>query len=513
MSFFKRLFKFSSFHVAAGIMLSRVFGLVRERFLTHFLGSGLEADALRAAIKIPNLLQNLLGEMAFSGAFIPVYSALDQHGYKGDARRLSIIVFRLMLSFSLFGVSVGMLLAPQLVDLISPGFKGAQRDLTIHLVRVLFPGSGFLVLSAWCLAILNSHRQYFLSYAAPVAWNLTIIGSLLAAEFYIHHENLNELASIVAFGFSLGGIAQLVIQIPHTLKAMGVAKKFNKENIEKALAQVKEGFFNTLVARGAVQIGGFVDLAFASMFPAGAVTCLSLAQTVALLPLSVFGSSFAVPQLTEFSRSKAKASDSMSPAMARNIYRVFFLSTPTCIGYIFFGEDLMRILFQGGRFSAEDTRAAWIVLSLISIGLLASLVGKVLVSALLALGDTLAARNIAVIKVSLSAILSLVFLYHPPYPIAGSAAVGYVALASSIGTLLEFTFIYTRLRKKHKVHIRMFKVFLIFMSISLFSLIPPLYIKYSLMAPGILSSIVVLAVYGLGSGGLGALYLKRKQML
>jgi putative peptidoglycan lipid II flippase len=76
-------------------------------------------------------------------------------------------------------VLAGVLLAPFLIDLIAPGFEGAKREATTRLVRILFPGAGLLVLSAWCLGVLNSHRRFFLSYAAPVVWNLAIIAALV----------------------------------------------------------------------------------------------------------------------------------------------------------------------------------------------------------------------------------------------------------------------------------------------------------------------------------------------
>ena len=60
-----------------------------------------------------------------------------------------------------------------------PGFEGAKRELTIRLVRILFPGAGLLVFSAWCLGILNSHRKFFLSYTAPVIWNVAMIATML----------------------------------------------------------------------------------------------------------------------------------------------------------------------------------------------------------------------------------------------------------------------------------------------------------------------------------------------
>ncbi|MDX2120104.1 MAG: lipid II flippase MurJ, partial [Gemmatimonadota bacterium] len=165
--------------VAAGIFLSRVFGLIRQRVLGHYLGLGDGSDAFGAAFRIPNLLQNLLGEGVLSASFIPVYARLRAEGRDEDAERVASAVFGLLALVTSVVVLAGVLAAGPLTDLLVPGWTGAKRDLTVRLVRILFPGAGLLVLSAWCLGVLNSHRRFLLPYAAPVVWNLAIIATLL----------------------------------------------------------------------------------------------------------------------------------------------------------------------------------------------------------------------------------------------------------------------------------------------------------------------------------------------
>src|SRR5512140_2981939 len=165
--------------VAAGMLLSRIAGLVRERAFAHYLGNSAAADAWRAAFKIPNFLQNLFGEGVLSASFIPVYARLRAEKRDEEASRLAEATAALLALVTAVLVLLGILFTPFLMGLIAPGFHGEKRELTIHLVRVLFPGSGILVLSAWCLGILNSHRRFFLSYAAPVAWNAILIATLI----------------------------------------------------------------------------------------------------------------------------------------------------------------------------------------------------------------------------------------------------------------------------------------------------------------------------------------------
>src|SRR6202035_1042720 len=166
--------------VASGIMFSRLAGLIRERALAHFLGTLPAADAFRAALRIPNFLQNLFGEGVLSASFIPVYSRLLADSDERDANHVASVVGSLLALLTSLLVILGILSTPLLIDVIAPGFTGETRQLTVRLVQILFPGVGALVMSAWCLGILNSHGRFFLSYSAPVLWNLFILAGLLA---------------------------------------------------------------------------------------------------------------------------------------------------------------------------------------------------------------------------------------------------------------------------------------------------------------------------------------------
>ena len=159
----------ASFLVAAGILLSRVVGLVRERVFAHYFGTSVAGDAFKAALKIPNVLQALFGEGALSASFIPVYAGLLAREEKDEARRVAGAVFATLALVVSVLVLLFVLITPWIIATIAPGFTGAKRELTITLVRILWPSAGLFVLGAWCLGVLNSHRKFFLSYAWPGA--------------------------------------------------------------------------------------------------------------------------------------------------------------------------------------------------------------------------------------------------------------------------------------------------------------------------------------------------------
>src|SRR5687767_12466212 len=153
--------------VAIGIFLSRIAGLVRQKVFAHFFGANsFAADAFNAAFRIPNLLQNLFGEGVLSASFIPVYTGMLAREREEEANKLAGAVISALALVAAVMVLLGVLLAPLLVGMIAPGFTGAKRELTIRLTQILFPGAALLVFSAWCLGILNSHRRFFMSYAA-----------------------------------------------------------------------------------------------------------------------------------------------------------------------------------------------------------------------------------------------------------------------------------------------------------------------------------------------------------
>src|SRR4051812_37070115 len=153
-----------AFLVGAGILLSRIVGVVRQRVFAYFLGNSDAMDAFNAAFRIPNFLQNVFGEGALSASFIPVYARLLAEDDEEEADRVAWSVFSLLALVVSALVLAGVLATPILINAIAPGFEGEKRALTMQLVRIFFPGAGLLVLSAWCLGVLNSHRRFFLSY-------------------------------------------------------------------------------------------------------------------------------------------------------------------------------------------------------------------------------------------------------------------------------------------------------------------------------------------------------------
>src|SRR5262245_2909480 len=255
----------------------------------------MEADAWSAAFRIPNILQNLFGDQALSASFIPVYASLVARGDRREADRVAGAVFALLALVVAVLVLGGVLATPILIGVIAPGFDGVKRELTTRLVRILFPGTGLLVLSAWCLGVLNTHRRFLLSYTAPIAWNVAMIVTLVA---FGAGAELSRLAVLLAWGSVAGSALQFLVQVPGVLR-VAPALRFALDTASAPVRTVARNFGPVFVSRGVVQISAYVDQLLASLLGTGAVAAISNAQLLSTLPVSLFGMAVSASALPE----------------------------------------------------------------------------------------------------------------------------------------------------------------------------------------------------------------------
>ncbi len=389
--------------VAAGILLSRISGLVRQKVIAWFLGDGDAADALASAFRIPNLLQNLFGEGVLSASFIPAYSKLVADGKREEAGRLAGTVFSLLALTSAVIVLVGMLSSPLLVDLIAPGFEGEKRALTIRLVRLVFPGMGLLVLSAWCLGVLNSHRRFFLSYVSPVLFNATMIIALLVAG---SGHSPEQIVLIAAWGSVAGSLIQFIVQLP-TVRRLDRGLVF-RPAASPIVRGVASRFGTVLVGRGVGQISAFVDTAIASLVSAGSVATLGYSQALSMLPISLFGMSISAAELPAMAGepgSEEEVAQALRARLDRGLAKIAYFVIPSVIAFLMLGGVIAGGLYQGGAFSAESARWVWAALAGSAIGLLAATMGRLYASTSYALADARTPFTFAIVRVSLGAAL------------------------------------------------------------------------------------------------------------
>ena len=422
----------SAVFVGAGILISRIVGLIRQRIFAHYFGSSGEGDAFSAAFRIPNFLQNVFGEGALSASFIPVYAKLLAEGDEEHAGRVANAVFGILALVTSVIVLVGVLATPYIVTAIAAGFEAERRELTITLVRIFFPGAGLLVLSAWCLGVLNSHHRFFISYTAPVAWNAAIIFCLI---FFGNRLDLPHLAEATAWGSVVGSALQFGVQLPTVLRLIHhfrPALQFASEHVR----QVLRSFLPVFISRGVVQISAFVDAFLASFLGEGAVVALNYAQSLYTLPVSLFGMSVSAAELPAMSKSLGAievVAETLRRRLDAGLQRISFFIVPSAVAFLALGDVIAAVLYQTGRFTRADTIYVWTILAGSAVGLLASTLGRLYSSTYYALRDTKTPLVYAIVRVVLTTILGYLFSIPLPRALGLDPRLGAAGLTISAG--------------------------------------------------------------------------------
>jgi len=438
----------AAFMVGAGILISRIIGVIRQRVFAHYLGFSDAAGAFSAAFRIPNFLQNVFGEGALSASFIPVYANLLARGDEKEASRVADAVLTLLALATSLIVLLGVLATPLFVGLFAASFDPATRELTTQLIRIFFPGAGLLVMSAWCLGVLNSHRRFFLSYTAPVVWNLAIIATLV----WFGGRDDFHLATFTAWGSVIGSALQFGVQMPTVLlliKRLRPVFDIFSENVRTVL----RNFVPVFMSRGVVQISAFVDTMLAGLISPQAVVALTYAQSLYTLPVSLFGMSVSAAELPAMSSalgSKEQIAIQLRHRLDDGLRRIAFFIVPSAMAMIAFGDVMTGALYQTGRFDQAGSKYVWGILAGSTIGLLASTLGRLYASTYYALHDTRTPLRYAVIRVALT--IGLGYLCAIPLPAAIGldpkwGAAGLTASAGIAGWV-EFAFLRRTLNKR-----------------------------------------------------------------
>jgi putative peptidoglycan lipid II flippase len=418
--------------VGMGILLSRFAGLIRQTMMARYLGADLAADAFSAAFRIPNMLQNLFGEGVLSASFIPEYAGLLGNGDEMEATRLAGAVAGMLALVASIIVLVGIVAAPWLVALIANGFTGEKRELTVTLTRILFPGAGLLVFSAWCLGILNSHRRFFMSYTAPVIWNAAMIATLV---FFHKGRTQVELATYLAIGSVVGSALQFGIQLPQVLAlARGVRPRLTAAS--ESVRTVFRNFVPAFVGRGVVQLSAYVDAWLASYLPNGAVSSFTYAQGIFVLPISLFGMAISAAELPAMSRAVGTTTEIgayLRGRLSDGLDRIAYFIVPSSVALFALGDLIVILLYESGRFQRGNTIWVWQILMGATLGLLASTMGRLYSSTFYAMRDTRTPLRYAVVRVVLTTALGYLFALVLPPMLGLDRRLGVAGLTASAG--------------------------------------------------------------------------------
>lgn len=409
--------------VSAGVLVSRLSGLVRETAMARLFGAGMVYDAFSLGFRIPNLTRDLFAEGALSAAFVPTFTEYLANRGRKEAAELSNLVATAVL-LVVGGLSVlGMLLSPALVGLLAPGWVAAEPTkfaLAAELTRAMFPFLLLVALAAQAMGVLNACNQFGVPAMSSTFFNLgsvgfgVLLGLLLGPRWGI--------APIegMAYGVVLGGLLQLLWQMP-SLHRAGFGFRLRFDWSHPGLRHILRLMGPAIVGNAALQVNVMVNTIFASgiVDPLrgvnGPVSWLQYAFRFMQLPLGLFGVAIASATLPAISRSAASGNlAEFGRTLTRSLGTVFLLTLPSSVGLAILGESMIGVIYEGGKFQAYDTRQTAVALACYAVGLAGYSATKVLAPAFYALGDARvpALVSLASILINYLVVLSMLRLAH-----------------------------------------------------------------------------------------------------
>ena len=414
--------------VVSGTSLSRFFGLVRDISTTNLMGASVFHDIFIICLKIPNLFRHFFAEGAFNQAFIPIYSDYQKNKNTNDAKAfLNAIAGTLLTVLFVFTVIV-LIFTPIFVLIFAPGFyiDPLKKDLSIQVLRIMFPYLALMSLVAFAGGIQNTHQKFTVPAFTPVLFNLSLI---IAAVFVAPYYDMP--IYVLAWGVLLAGFLQLLIQISPlmSIDRLPIPKlDFKNKGVKRFITLI----LPAILAGGIFQINLLIDTIFASILETGSPTWLYVSDRLIQFPLGIFAIAIGTVLLPTLSKYDLNYEKNKFIQSIKNGQRfVLFIGIPSLIGLFFCAEDIISTIFYRGAFTKIDVIKSSYSLMAFSLGLPFFMLMKVLTPAFFSRKDTKTPMIVALI----SLILNVLFNYFLAFVI-GLGHVG-IALGSSIAALIS----------------------------------------------------------------------------
>ena len=394
-------------NVSAMTLLSRLLGFVRDTVIARAFGAGLMTDAFVVAFKIPNLLRRLFAEGAFSQAFVPILSEYKSRRGADETQHLVDHVAG-MLALVLFIVTLlGVIAAPIVIYISAPGFSADVQkfDVTVSLLRIIFPYIFFISLVALSAGILNTHSRFSIPAFTPVLLNIAMITGALWGAPYFHPPVL-----ALAWSVAVGGALQLAFQIPflRQLKLLPRLRlNFHDAGMWRVLKLMGPAVFGVSIG----QISLLINTIFASFLITGSVSWLYYADRLMEFPTAMLGVALGTILLPSLSRHFAQnAHDEYNKLLDWGLRLTLLLALPAALALALLAVPLIATLFHYGKFSALDLYMTRDALMAYSLGLLGLIMVKVLAPGFYARQNIRTPVKIALATLVLTQLLNWVFL-------------------------------------------------------------------------------------------------------
>jgi putative peptidoglycan lipid II flippase len=426
--------------MSTAVFLSRILGLVRDIITTAFFGTNYVADAFQVAFQIPNLLRKLFGEGALSAAFIPLYSEIGVKKNRKEQINFGINVLSILTTFLMILSTLGIIFSPIIVKLLAPGFDEPTYNLTLHLIRIIFPYLFFIGLSSTLISILNAHDYFFIPGLSSAFLNIAMIGSLGIYVLFYPNSSIEEQATIWSVGVVLGGLLQTVVNFP-LLKKIGYSFKINMNLKGNDIAAVWKKFLPGVMGLAIRQVNLAFDLILASLLATGSIAALNYGNRLMQFPLGIFGVATGVAVLPLFSRLIAeKKWEELIDNLNFSMLSLAFVMLPIIAIIAALGKDMIYLLFMRGAFNENSLQMTYIAFLCYASGLLFYSWNRLLIPIFYANKDTKTPVKISAIIVVLNITLNYVLMQF-----IGHAG---LALATSISAFIQYLILSSIIKKK-----------------------------------------------------------------
>ncbi len=419
---------------------SRILGFIRDIIIAQLFGTKETAQAFVVAFRIPNLLRDLVGEGATNSALVPVFSEYLVKKKKEEFWQLvNVILNILFVALSVITI-LGITVTPLIIRIITPGFLSDPHkfNLTVKLTRILFPYLIFIGLTAYSMGVLFAFKSFFVPSLSPCLLNIsTIVAALIAS------RGMKEPIVGLAIGVLIGGLLQLVIQIPPIFKR-GFKFTLVKNFSHPGAKQIGKLLLPRVFGSAIYQLNVFVDTICASLghiVGDGAVAAIYYANRLIQFPMAVFGIALAsavLPTMSEFAAGKDL--EKFKKTLAFSLRGIFLIMLPSSVMLIVLSAPLTKIFFQRGEFNSYSTAITSSALLFYAMGLFAYAGVKILVSCFYSMQDTLTPVKVTFISLIVNVILNVALMF--PLKIGG------IALASAISASLNFCILFSILKKR-----------------------------------------------------------------
>ncbi len=432
--------------VGAMTMISRVLGLIRDVIFANYFLIGGAMDAFMAAFRIPNLMRRLFAEGAFSLAFIPVLSEYKETRSKEDLQSLIDHVAGTLGTVLLVITIIGMLIAPWIITTITPGFShhaDARPALAAELLRITFPYILFISLSALISGILNTFKQFAVPAFTPVLLNVVLIACAVWLAPYFE-----EPVKALAWGVFIGGIAQLLFQVPALIK-LGLFPRFSLKRSHKGVKKIMKLMVPALFGSSVAQVNLLINTAIASLLGTGFITWLYYSDRFVELPLALIGVAIGVVILPKLAGNHANEENKAFSATLGWAARLSLLAAlPAMTGLMLLATPILATVIDNGVNGWHDVEMSSMSLITYAFGLPAFILVKVLVPGFYSRQDTKTPVKIGIIAVFSNMLFSLCIVY-PWYKLGYAAPHAGLALATALAGYVNASLLIYQLKKKN----------------------------------------------------------------